>query len=116
ETAVHVKCHVSRIGGGARESSLSADSREHQLELVEETRIQRDVLRPDIVLMITRQEVAEPEVRADSAVDVAAVHLKKTERMIVASQSLGEVGADAIPVERRADLVAKRHHDGECRF
>src|SRR5256885_4554201 len=51
--------------------------RNDQLELVEQPRIQRNVLRPDFSLRVVGQEVAEMEVLAHAELQVTGSHLQE---------------------------------------
>ena len=94
--------------------ALRTDLRENELELVEQPRIQRDVLWPHGRLRVVRDEVAELEMRA---------HLAATRRSRRTSRNpagwscwvkpLGEVGADVIAVQHSAHFLAERHEHGQ---
>ena len=56
---------------------LGLELRENQLELVEETRMQRDVFGPHVLLIVMRQEVAEPQMFGDREVEMLRIDLEE---------------------------------------
>src|SRR5438132_1421479 len=85
-------------------SSASADLLKHQLELVEKARIERDVLRPHVRLRVVGHEISELEMCADLEIGVFRPDLNEALGMVVPRESLGEIDADAIPVQHAAHL------------
>src|SRR5438309_289814 len=78
-----------------------------ELQLIEQPRLQRDVLRPHVVLIIVRDEVADLQMLADREIQVLRVHLEETVGVFLvflAAEFFGQIRPDAISVEHRAKL------------
>ena len=112
---MHIELQLLR----SRDALLFFQLRHHQLEFVEQARIQRDVLGPDVVLIIVRNEITNLQMLADREIEMLRIDLEEAIRMLLvlsAPELFGEVCPDAIAVEHRTKLLLERAHDGDRRL
>src|SRR5205085_7928195 len=103
--------NVQRRGGQAVFTAEVRELLHYQLELVEQTRVESDVLRPDLVLLVMRNEIAHAEVAAHLEVEHVLGDRNESIRPFLrrsATKPLRDVGTDAIPVQQTADLLRER--------
>jgi hypothetical protein len=93
--------------------------REYELELVEQARTKRHVLRPHDLLIVMGKEVSQTQMLADREIQVLRIDLEEAVGMIlflVAAKAFRQIGPDAIPIEHCAELFLERTHHGERRL
>jgi len=85
--------------------------RDHELDLVEETDVERSVTRPSF-LLVMRKEVAHTKVLGQRQVRIDFLDLHKPWRRLFGTgpEAFRDVRPDAIAVDRRPQLGRERHH------
>jgi hypothetical protein len=117
EPRVHTESEVDHADSAATALHFGDD----QLQLVEQARIDCNVLRPDVFLRVVRDEVADRQVRADVQLLVVRPDFEEALGVIDArgvspGEALRQIGADAVAVQHPTDLALEGHQHGDDRL